>query len=159
MNAKIIPFIQDLLDNGTPKLDNLSQEERKHHRFNLGVLGALVSENFFDLPKLPNNKHERAGFFYSLPYFDDETLWVMENTRMVLVVYEVKVSATSRSSFCPLSIEVKTTDKNNFCVIVNDQSGQRTIKRNMLSCENGKYFTELSDYGNLTLSQLLNYGK
>lgn len=165
MRSEVIPVIRDMLKTQKPKITTLTETEQKFYRSGLSMLGLCIPENFFDLPHL-SNPHERfdlEGLFYSIPYFDDEQLWSIggsQTSRTLLVVYKLE----NRSSWCPFRIEVVHSllddgeiDVNNFELVCHDQSGQRTVKRNIISRENGKLYTQIPNHESLTLSQLMDF--
>ena len=55
-----------------------------------------------------------------------------------------------------MRIDFKIIDEKNFSILVYDQSGERTIKKELISCEDGVYFTEISNYKSVKLSELVN---
>ena len=63
---------------------------------------------------------------------------------------------TGMSSWCPMRIDFKIVDKKNYSILVYDQSGERTVKRELMSCEDGKYYTEVDNYKSVKLSELVN---
>ena len=144
-------IIQELLDNSQPKIECLKEDERKLYEAGLGVLGVLISENFFDIPKLPVDKYSTDGLFYEIPYYDSEQLWCSDNQRFLLVIYHIK----NRSSFCPLRLDFKIVDMKNYAIYVYIQWGERTVKKEFFSCENGECFSDYTDPMAVKLSDLL----
>jgi hypothetical protein len=162
MNNTVIPYLKDLIKNQPPKIEILTEEERKFYRGGIALLGLCISENFFDLPHLPHHNYLQIsdGLYYGICYFDDEQLWTMDNKRSMLVVYKIE----NHGSFCPFRIEVQhtllddgTIDVENFKLICHDQSGQRTVTRNLISRENGVLYTQIPNHMELTLSQLMDF--
>jgi len=145
--------IKTILETEQPKITTLSDKEKRIYEAGIGILGAIISDDFLDIPRLPKNKYSTNGIFYEIPYYDSEQLWTQSNQqRFLLVVYKIE----NRSSWCPLRIDFKLVDEKNFSVLVYDQSGERTVKRELMSCEDGIYFTEIDNYQSIRLSELIN---
>lgn len=143
--------IKELLATGKPKIKCMDVEERKIYEAGLGVFGCIIADDFFDLPKLPADKYATDGLFYEVPYYEAEQLLCMDNQRFLLVIYHIK----NRSSFCPLRIDFKLIDRNNYAFYVYVQWGEQLEKREFFSCENGEWFTQYTNYNKLKLSDLL----
>lgn len=143
--------IQGLLDKSTPKIECLSENERKIYEAGLRLLGTIVSEDFFDLPKLSDSKYSMDGLFYEIPYYDSEQLYSSDNQRFLLVVYHIH----NRSSCCPLRIDFKLVDMKNYAIYVYIQWGERPLKKEFFCCENSEWFSSYTDYETLKLSDLL----
>jgi len=108
------------------------------------------------LPRLPKDKYSREGLFYEIPYYDSDQLWTQSNQqRFLIVVYKIEKTKTGMSSWCPTRIDFKIVDEKNFSILVYDQSGERTIKRELMSCEDGKFYTEIDNYESVKLSELV----
>jgi len=144
--------IKAILDTEQPKITTLSDKEKRIYEAGIGILGAIIPDDFLDIPRLPKDKYSTNGLFYEIPYYDSEQLWCSDNQRFLLVVYKIE----NKSSWCPLRIDFKIVDEKNFGIYVYDQSGQRTIKRELMSCEDGIYYTEINNYKNVRLSELIN---
>lgn len=139
-----------------PLLTNLSDEEKKAYTTGLKMLAIAVCEDFIDLPELSSHKYDRNGLFYSIPYFNDETLWTQDNQRTILVVYEIK----NRSSFCPLRIDFKYIVKEktvDYWLYVYDQTGERSVKWELVASENNENYTTIHEYETIKLSELVGY--
>ena len=108
------------------------------------------------MTRLPKDKYSKEGLFYEIPYYDGEQLWESNNQRFLLVVYKIEKTKTGMSSWCPMRIDFKIVDEKNYSILVYDQSGERTVKRELMSCEDGKYYTEIDNYENVKLSELVN---
>jgi hypothetical protein len=63
-----------------PKLENLSDKEKRFYEFGIMLLASFVCEEFIDLPPLSERKYDLDGLFYTIPYLDDETLWSSGNS-------------------------------------------------------------------------------
>ena len=146
------PTIKKYLDTEHPKITTLSDKEKRIYEAGIGILGTITCKDFLDISKLSKDKYSIDGLFYEIPYYDSEQLWSSNNQRFLLVVYKIE----NRSSWCPLRIDFKIVDEKNFSILVYKQSGDRTIKRELMSCENGKYFTEIDNYKSVRLSELVN---
>ena len=144
--------IKTILNTEQPKITTLSDKEKRIYEAGIGILGAIIPDDFLDIPRLPKDKYSTNGLFYEIPYYDSEQLWCSDNQRFLLVVYKIE----NKSSWCPLRIDFKIVDEKNFGIYVYDQSGQRTIKRELMSCEDGIYYTEINNYKNVRLSELIN---
>jgi len=150
-------IIKQYLDTEQPKITTLTDKEKRLYKAGIGILGTIVCEEFFDLPRLPKDKYSKEGLFYEIPYYDSDQLWTQSNQqRFLLVVYKIEKTKTGMSSWCPMRIDFKIIDEKNYSILVYDQSGERTVKRELMSCEDGKYYTEIDDYENVKLSELMN---
>lgn len=144
--------IQQYLKEGTPKLLTLNEMEQKMHKAGLSVLGAFISEDFFDIPHLTDDKYSKDGLFYNIPLYDDTTFLIQGGQRTILVLYKI----WNRSSECPLRIDFKyDIETGNYKIIVYDQQGERFQKYVFIEHKNGEYLTELKKYTELKLSDLL----
>ena len=146
------PTIKKYLDTEHPKITTLSDKEKRIYEAGIGILGTIACEDFLDIPKLSKDKYSIDGLFYEIPYYDSEQLWSSNNQRFLLVVYKIE----NRYLWCPFRIDFKLVDENNYSILVYDQLGDRTIKRELMSCEDGKYFTEINNYKSVRLSELVN---
>jgi len=144
--------IKNLLKTEQPKITNLSDKEKRLYKAGIGILGTIVCDDFFDLPRLPKDKYNTDGLFYDIPYYDSDQLWTQDNQRFLLVVYKIE----NKSAWCTMRIDFKIINEKNFSFLVYDQSGERTIKRELMSCEDGIYYTEIDNYNNIKLSELVN---
>lgn len=155
LNKEIHPFIKEMVETQKPKIENLSDLERRYYRFGLALLGYLIREDFFDIPKLPEERFSQEGLFYTVEYYDSEQLWTIDNTRIILVLWEVK----NGGSHCPLNLSLQVNDEKNYKLVLNDNvgTGQRSMRWTILECENGAFYTEMPDFKDLRLSQLVNY--
>ena len=108
------------------------------------------------MPRLQKDKYSKEGLFYEIPYYDGEQLWESNNQRFLLVVYKIEKTKTGMSSWCPMRIDFKIVDEKNYSILVYDQSGERTVKRELMSCEDGKFYTEIDNYKIVKLSELVN---
>jgi len=150
-------IIKQYLDTEQPKITTLTDKEKRLYEAGIGIFGAIICDKFFDLPRLPKNKYSTEGLFYEIPYYDSEQLWTQSNQqRFLLVVYKIEKTKTGMSSWCPMRIDFKIVDKKNYSILVYDQSGERTVKRELMSCEDGKYYTEVDNYKSVKLSELVN---
>jgi len=151
------PTIKNCLDTEQPKITTLTDKEKRIYESGLAILGLIVCEDFFDLPRLPKNKYSTKGLFYEIPYYDSEQLWTQSNQqRFLLVVYKFEKTKTGMSSWCSMRIDFKIVDEKNYSILVYDQSGQRTVKRELMSCEDGKFYTDIDNYESIKLSELVN---
>lgn len=144
-------LIKNMVNNLKPKLQ-WDEKEKKLYEASLLLLASTVCQEFIDIPKLPKDRFSRDGLFYTIPFYDDETMYSSGGLqRLVLVVWRV----INKSSYCPLRIDVKIVDANNFYIIIYDQGGEKTEKRELLIRENGTYYSQVKDYNKITLSQLV----
>jgi len=151
------PTIKKLLETKQPKITTLSDKEKRIYKTGLTMLGAIISDDFFDIPRLPKDKYSTEGLFYEITYYDSDQLWTQsDGQRFLLVVYKIEKSKLGMSSRCPLRIDFKIVDEKNYGIYFYDQSGQRTVKRDLMSCEDGKYYTEIDNYDRVKLSKLVN---
>lgn len=146
--------IEKILNEEKPKIDTLSDDIRNQYVKCLKALSIFVSEDFFDIPRLIGNKYEQEGYFYEIPYFDSEQLWDFGNQIMLVVVYRLG----NKSYFCPLRIDMKLIDADNWSIYVYDQSGERTIRKALLKNEKGVYYTDIVNYNSVTLLKLVEDG-
>jgi hypothetical protein len=152
MNNKL----QEVVKTRQPKIKNLEDEEKRAYKAGLMMLGITVDEDFFDIPELPSNKYENDGLFYEIPYFTSEQLWTQDNQRMLVVVYKIE----NRSSYCPLRIDFKFELKDketDYWLYVYDQSGQKTVKWELVVHENQEQYTTIPEYNTIKLSELIGY--
>ena len=150
------PTIKNYLETEQPKITTLTDKEKRIYEAGIGILGSIVCDDFFDLPRLPKDKYSIEGLFYEIPYYDSDQLLTQSNQqRFLLVVYKIEKTKTGMSSWCPARIDFKIVDEKNYSILVYDQSGERTIKRELMSCEDGKYFTEIDNYESVKLSELV----
>jgi len=151
------PIIKNYLETEQPKITILSDKEKRFYKAGIGILGTIVCDEFFDLPRLPKNKYSIEGLFYEIPYYDSDQLWTQSNQqRFLLVVYKIEKGKVGMTSWCPMRIDFKIIDEKNFSILVYDQSGGRKIKKELMACEDGVYFTEISNYKSVKLSELVN---
>jgi len=150
------PIIKNYLDTEQPKITTLTNKEKRLYETGIRILGTIICDKFFDLPRLSKDKYSIDGLFYEIPYYDSEQLWESNNQRFLLVVYKIEKTKTGMSSWCPMRIDFKLLDEKNYSILVYDQSGERTVKRELMSCENGVHFTEISNYKSVKLSELVN---
>jgi hypothetical protein len=143
--------IKQMLDNESPKISTLDEKEKKLYKAGLGILGTIISSDFFDLPRLSTDKYSKDGVFYSIPFYDDTQLWACSNKRMLLIVYHIY----NRGSWCPFRIDFEFTDTKNFRIIAYDQSGQRTIPSEFIACVNSEWFTQIENHNGVKLSELV----
>lgn len=146
--------LMDKLKTLSPKIKDLEEHEIRHHKASIGLFATFINDDFFDLPERPEKRFEKDGLYYSIPYFDDNMLYISDNTRDVIVVYQIE----NGSSFCPFRISVRLVDENEYNIYIHDQSGERSIKRLLVEKEDGKYYSEIPHYHNLKLSDYLNKG-
>lgn len=143
--------IKGMLETMKPKISTLSEREKMLYEAGIGLLGIFVCEDFFNIPKLPQDKYSTDGLFYTIPYYDDDQLWAIDNKRILLVVYKIE----NRSFCCPLRIDCDIEDKKNFKILVYDQSGERTSILELVSCENGTYTIQIANNSTLKLTDLI----
>ena len=143
--------IMDLAKTAESKIKTLGKKESGIYKGGLLLLGSIVSEGFLDLPLLPEIRHSENGLFYSIPYIHDETLYAGGNSRMLLVISEVKDGTYS----CPFRIDIKYTDVDDYSIVVYDQSENGTKSYKLIQKESGQHYTEIPNYDSLTLSELM----
>lgn len=140
-----------MISSSSPMIENLAQKERDFYLFGLKLLSICACEDFFDISKLPDDRFSKDGLFYTIPYYHDETLWSSGNSRTILVMYKVE----NKSSYCPMRLEIELIDNDNYILWLHDQTGQRTIKKRFIQKEKGQFFTDISNYDMVLLSQLV----
>ena len=150
------PIIKNYLETEQPKITNLTDKEKRIYEAGIGILGLIICDEFFDIPRLPKDKYSTEGLFYEITYYDSDQLWESDNQRFLLVVYKIHKTKMGISSWCPMRIDFKIVDEKNYNILVYDQSSERTIKRELMSCEDGKYYTEVDNYKSVKLSELVN---
>jgi len=124
------PTIKNCLDNEQPKITNLTDKEKRIYEAGIGILGLIICDEYFDIPRLPKDKYSMEGLFYEIPYYDSEQLWTQNNQqRFLLVVYKIEKTKTGMSSQCPMRIDFKIVNDKNYSILVYDQSGERTVKK------------------------------
>lgn len=135
--------IEELLKTES-KLKNLSKEMKQVHLAGIGILGSIINDDFFDVPKLPKDRFDHNGVFYNIPYFDDEQL-VLDSTINgkcvnVLTVYEVE----NRRSGCPLRIDFTLNSEKDFVMKLYFQLVSEPNSEILLESLDGKYYETLS---------------
>lgn len=143
-------YLRHRSDHEIPRV-RLDENEQFEYKRALYLLSIFISDEFFDIPQLPDNKYEVDGLFYNIPYLDDTSLWMNGVSRTLVVVYKIE----DKSSYCPLRIESTIKDENNFSITIHDQSGDRSVKHNLIEREEGTYYTGIKDHSSVTLSGLL----
>lgn len=144
-------FLKSMIGDRKPKIENMSEREKHIYEAGLGILAGTVTEDFFDIGTLPEDRFSTDGIFYEICYYDSETLWSSGNQRTLVVIYEVK----ARSSWCPLRIDFQLIDIDNMYLYAYKQDGNKPAKRVLLGKDKGDWVTEIPDYGTITLSKLL----
>lgn len=144
----------EILNVEKPQIENLTEKTKNKYYSCLRVLSSVVNDKFLDIPRLIGNKFEQTGYFYEIPFFDSNQLWESNNQIMLIVVYKLE----NKSSCCPLRIDMKLTDIDNWGIYIYDQSGERTIKITLIECESGVYYTDKVNYNDITLSDILKDG-
>ena len=122
--------IKNCLDTEQPKINTLTDKEKRIYKTGLTALGLIICDEFFDIPRLPKDKYSIEGLFYEIPYYDSDQLWIQSNQqRFLLVVYKIEKTKTGMSSQCPMRIDFKIVNDKNYSILVYDQSGERTVKK------------------------------
>jgi len=142
------PTLQELAEHA-PKLP-LSKEDLSLYKGGLLAMSMFVSDNFLDIPQLPENRFDQDGLFYSIPHLHDNMLGHTNHTRTLLVIYKVE----DKSSFCPYRFEFDYTAENHFHIYLCDQSGERTVKHIFIERDGEKYYSEMKGVDTLTLSTI-----
>ena len=145
-----------MVEKRSPSISTLSNEEKKAYVVGLKMLALTISDDFFDIPKLPSAKYSKDGLFYEIPYFSSEQLWTQDNQRMLVVVYKIE----KKSSMCPLRIDFKfevKEDSVDYWLYVFDQSGERTVKWELVVKENGENYTTIPEHETIKLTELIGY--
>ena len=143
--------LKELVTVSKPKIETLDKKEGALYKFGIDLLSAVTCEEFLDLPLLPDNRFDTDGLFYTIPYFHDDMLWSNGLSRMVLVVWEVR----ERSSFCPMQISFEFTDRDNYNLIVHDQTGERTTRKSLFQKDKGQTYTDIPNCRTITLKGLV----
>lgn len=144
-------YLKNLALNEKPKIELLSNEAKRDYKLGLFILSTCISEDFFDLDKLPRERFEKDGYFYNIPYFDDEVLSTIGNKSDLIVIYKVE----NKTSYCPLRMEVQVIDSENYKVVLCDQTGERTMKYDLIERVGKEIFVDTSNLKNQTLKSLV----
>lgn len=141
----------------TPVIESINEKEANIYKGALTILAAIVSDEFIDMPALKRGaiRPNTDGLCYSIPFLDSPMLASSSNNRDLLVVWQTQ----NGGSDCPLRISVTLTTPTEYAIHVHDQSGQRTITRDLYARMGDSRTTEIKGYDNLTLSELLTLNK
>lgn len=142
--------IRSLLMVGNPKATNLNEVVSKGYRQGLELLGKIVSDEFFDIPKFSDSK-EAADIVYTIPYFDDKRLWYKSKQWVLLAVFKLK---NGEYALC-MHIEFRCRDESNYSLVVCDDMGDYVNEYTLIRVENGRCFTQIPSFKNMTLHRLL----
>lgn len=142
--------INELVDHTETKIQ-MGDREKNRYKVGLKLLASFISENFLDIPLLPDDRFSKDGLFYIIPYIHRESVYENGNSYTLLVVYQIENGA----SHCPLRINFEPQDKNNFRLNVIDQFPARNIYKSLILREDGEFTTQIPDYATVTLSTLL----
>ncbi|MFL0252308.1 hypothetical protein ACJDT4_17985 [Clostridium neuense] len=141
-----------MLEVEKPKIDCLVDEDKKVYEMGLRLFSALMSKDFFDIPRIDiNNLYKREGLFYEIPYYDSNMLFEEENACLFLRVQKVKDNDIES----PFEIYFKMEAWDNFSFIVCFKALDEPLEYSLVSCRTGEYFTEIHNYDELTLTELM----
>lgn len=141
-----------MLETERPKIEYLDLKERKIYEMGLRLFSALMSKDFFDIPRIDiNNPYKREGLFYEIPYYDSNMLFEKENERLFLRVQKVKDNYIEE----PFKINFKMDGWDNFSFIACYEELEEPLKYFLVSCRKGEYYTEIHNYDELTLTEIM----
>lgn len=137
----------------SPVIKDISEKEANLYKGALILLASIVSDSFIDIPELPHlaDRPNTDGLCYCIPFLDSSMLYASNNERDLLIVWQTIKGASD----CPLRISVKFTTHTNYTIRVHNQSGERTISRDLYSRNADERTTEITGYDTITLSQLM----
>lgn len=142
-----------MLETEKPKIDYLSKEEKKVYEKGLRLFSALMSKDFFDIPRINMRMpYRKEGLFYEIPYYDSNMLFENEDKRLFLRVLEIK----DKSIETLFKIEFSMEDWDDFSFVVCYEKLEEPLEYFLVSCKRGEYFTEIHNYDELTLTELMN---
>lgn len=142
-----------MLETERPKIDCLDLKERKIYEMGLRLFSALMNKDFFDIQRLNmDNPCEREGLFYEIPYYDSNMLFEEENECIFLRVQKV-VDNYIQS---PFKIKFKMEEWDNFSFIACYEELEEPLEYFLVSCRSGEYYTEIHNYDELTLTEIMN---
>lgn len=150
-------YLMELVKTKQPKISTLGDEEIRAYKTGLQMLALSISEDFFNIPPISNDRFSQTGLFYEIPYFDSEQLWTSDNQRTLLVIYN---TTRNKSSYCPLRIDFKfklTEDSVDYWLYAYDQSGERTVKWVLVAKEGTDNYTTIHKHETVKLSELIGY--
>lgn len=145
--------ISERLANETTLVKNINEREAGLYKGALRLLASIVSDDFTDLPEFPRgvNRPTNEGLCYSIPFLDSSMLYSSNNSRDLIVIWKT----TSGVSECPLRIGIKFNENDDYAIQVHDQSGQRTVTRDLFARNNSGKTTEFKNFDTITLSDLV----
>lgn len=142
-----------MLETEKPKIDDLSKEEKRVYEKGLRLFSALMSKDFFDIPRINMRMpYRREGLFYEIPYYDSNMLFENEDKLLFLRVLEIK----DKSIETLFKIEFSMEDWDDFSFVVCYEKLEEPLEYSLVSCKRGEYFTEIHNYDELTLTELMN---
>lgn len=146
-------IIIKMLETEKPKIDDLSKEEKRVYEKGLRLFSALMSKDFFDIPRINMRMpYRREGLFYEIPYYDSNMLFENEDKLLFLRVLEIR----DKSIETLFKIEFSMEDWDDFSFVVCYEKLEEPLEYSLVSCKRGEYFTEIHNYDELTLTELMN---
>jgi hypothetical protein len=136
-----------------PKL-SLENSEKRVYVLGLGLLGIVVQDTFFDIPRISGDIFSQSGLFYRIPYFDSDMLCSTKTQCDLLVVYKVENGSVS----CPLRLEFRYEAEDDLEIIIKDQSKGRTVSKTLLLHKGVASYSAIDDLAKLTLTGLVYLG-
>lgn len=142
-----------MLETEKPKIDYLSKEEKKVYEKGLRLFSALMSKDFFDIPRI-NMKmpYKTEGLFYEIPYYDSNMLFQNEDKRLFLRILRIRDKYIETL----FKIEFSMEDWDDFSFVACYEELEDPLEYSLVSCIRGEYFTEIHNYDELTLTELMN---
>lgn len=146
-------IIIKMLETEKPKIDYLSKEEKKVYEKGLRLFSALMSKDFFDIPRIDMRMPYKAeGLFYEIPYYDSNMLFENEDKLLFLRVLQIK----DKSIETLFKIEFSMEEWDDFSFVACYEKLEEPLEYSLVSCKRGEYFTEIHNYDELTLTELMN---
>lgn len=141
-----------MLEVEEPKIGCLVDEDKKIYEMGLRLFSALMSKYFFDIPRIDmNSLYKKEGLFYEIPYYDSNMLFEKENACLFLRVQKVKDNSIETI----FEIYFKIEGWDNFSFMACFQALEEPLEYSLVSCRSGEYFTEIHNYDELTLTELM----
>lgn len=142
-----------MLETEKPKIDDLSKGEKKVYEKGLRLFSALMSKDFFDIPRINMRMPYRTeGLFYEIPYYDSNMLFENEDKLLFLRVFKIE----DKSMETLFKIEFSMEDWDEFSFVACYEKLEEPLEYSLVSCKRGEYFTEIHNYDELTLTELMN---
>jgi hypothetical protein len=144
--------IENILEMEQPLIKCFTAVDKIAYKQGLGLLGIFLDENFLDIPRLKMDRDNLAdGLYYSLPYYDDSSVYSSGSEKTILVVTHLDHG----SSWCPLRIESIVVDKEHFKLTVKLQDKIRLRSPLLFERDGDEMYTSYDKLEIIRLSTLM----